>query len=86
MFEPFTLVVPAESRFRAIASEVAGRLAELAGGSGPGLSAAVAGAIDTVANGASVSDEVRLEFRRADDAIVVDLACGSRSHSITVPL
>jgi hypothetical protein len=86
MFEPFTLVVPAESRFRPIASDVASRLAELAGGSAQGLSAAVAGAIDTVANGASASDEVRLHFRRDGDAVVVDLACGARSHSITVPL
>jgi hypothetical protein len=86
MFEPFTLVIPADSRFHPMASDVAGRLAELSGGSAAAVSAEVARALEAVVTGAAPADVVRLTFRQAQREVGVDLTCGSRSKTITCPL
>ena len=86
MFEPFTLVIPADPRFHPMASDLAGRLAELAGGSAAALSAEMTKALSTVTAGAEAADHVRMSFRKADRSIGVDLSCGSRSTTITSPL
>ncbi len=86
MFETFTLVIPVDTRFRTLAPDLAGRLAELAGGTAATLSAMVTSAVEAVADGAAPTDAVRLRFRRADGQVVVDLDCGSRTRTITCPL
>lgn len=86
MFEPFTLVIPADPRFHSMASDVAGRLAELTGGSAAALSAEITKALGAVTAGAEAADHVRMSFRKADGTIGVDVSCGSRSTTITSPL
>ena len=86
MFEPFTLVIPADPRYHPMASDVAGRLAELAGGTAASLSTEVVKALQAVIAGAAPADPVHLTFRHADRSVGVDLTCGSRSKTITCPL
>jgi hypothetical protein len=86
MFEPFTLVIPADPKFHPMASDLAGRLAELAGGSAGDLSAQVTKALQALAANAAAGDQVRMTFRPADRSVGVDLTCGSQSTTITSPL
>ncbi len=86
MFEPFTLVIPADPRFHPMASDVAGRLAELAGGTAANLSGEVTKAIQAVSAGAGPTEHVRMTFRKIDRSVGVDLSCGPRSKTITCPL
>ena len=86
MFEPFTLVIPADPRFHPMASDVAGRLAELAGGTAASLSAEVVRAIQAVIAGAAPHDHVHMTFRKVDRSVGVDLTCGAQSKTITCPL
>lgn len=86
MFEPFTLVIPADPRFHPMASEVAGRLAELAGGAAASLSGEVTKAIQAVIAGAAPTEHIRMTFRKVDRSVGVDLVCGARSKTITCPL
>ena len=86
MFEPFTLVIPADPRYHPMASDVAGRLAELAGGTPASLSTEVVKALQTVIAGAAPADPVHLTFRHVDRSVGVDLTCGARSKTITCPL
>jgi hypothetical protein len=86
MFEPFTLVIPADPRFHPMASDVAGRLAELAGGSAATLSAEMTKALEAVVAGATPADQVRMSFRHAQQRVDVDVSCGSRSKTITCPV
>lgn len=86
MFDPFTLVIPVDPRFRALASDVASRCAELAGGSGAGVSSAVTAAVEAIADGAGTADQVQLTFRVAQKEVGVDLRCGPRTKTITCPL
>ena len=85
MSEPFTLVVPTDPRFRAIAADVAARFAEISGGAAAGVQAAVSAAVDKMADDQTVS-EMRLTFRSADSQVHVELSCGGRRTSITCPL
>ena len=82
---PFSLSVPLESNFRAIAPEVAGKYAELLGG-GPndaeGLAAAVAGALESLAAGATPGAHVDLKFRRDSDGIFIEVRCGDRASVV----
>ena len=86
MFEPFTLVIPADPRFHPMASDVAGRLAELAGGTAASLSAEVVKALQAVIVGAAPNAHVHMTFRNVDRSVGVDLTCGARSQTITCPL
>ena len=86
MFDPFTLVIPVDPRFHALASDVAGRFAELAGGSAAGVSSAVTSAVEAIAAGAGTADQVQLTFRLVQKEVGVDLRCGSRTQTITCPL
>jgi hypothetical protein len=86
MFEPFTLVIPADPRFHPMASDLAGRLAELAGGTAASLSAEVGKALTAVSAGAAPTEHVRMTFRNVERSVGVDLTCGSRSTTITCPL
>jgi hypothetical protein len=86
MTEPLTLLIPAEARFRAIASDLAGRFAELAGGARDGVSAAVAEAVEAVAKSGGGAAEIHLTFRPSAAAIDVDLRCGTATRTISCPL
>ncbi len=95
MKEPFTLVIPAEARFRALAPDIAGRYAELAGAARDDVSAAVAAAVEAIARDAAGNGaaEIHLTFRRSlrqaqggAGAIEVDLRCGAATRTITCPL
>ena len=86
MFEPFTLVIPADPRFHSMASDLAGRLAELAGGTAASLSAEVAKALQAVIADAAPNAHVHMTFRHADRSVGVYLTCGSQSKTITCPL
>jgi hypothetical protein len=86
MVGPFTLVVPNDPRFRPIAPDVAGRLAEIAGGAAAGVSAAVAGAIETIAKECDANESLTLTFRAGDKRVDVDVKCGPVARTITCPL
>ena len=86
MFEPFTLVIPADPRFHHMASDVAGRLAELSGGSAAALSAEITKALAAVAAGAAPGEHVEFTFRRAEQSVAVDISRGSQTKTITCPL
>lgn len=86
MFEPFTLVIPADPRFHHMASDVAGRLAELSGGSAAALSGEVTKALTAVAAGAAPGEHVQFTFRRAEQSVAVDISRGSETKTITCPL
>jgi hypothetical protein len=82
---PFSLSVPLDSNYRAIAPDVAGKYAELLGG-GPndseGLAAAVSGALDSLAAGAKPGAHVDLTFRRDPEGISIEVRCGDRSSVV----
>lgn len=89
------LVIPAEPRFRALASDIAGRYAELVGGAREGVSAAVAAAVEAIAQGATGNGaEIHLTFRPSPlrqaqggpGAIEIDVRCGAATSTITCPL
>ena len=95
MSEPFTLVIPVEPRFRVLASDVAGRYAELVGGARAGVSAAVAAAVEAIAQAAAGNGaEIHVTFRPSPlrqgqsgpGAVAVDLRCGAATRTITCPL
>ncbi len=94
MQEPFTLLIPADPRFRALAPDIAGRYAELAGGARDGVSAAVAAAVEAIAKSGAGAAEIHLTFRPSAlppaqggaGAIDVDLRCGAATRTITCPL
>lgn len=86
MVGPFTLVVPLDPRFRPIAPDVAGRLAEIAGSAAPKLSAAVAGAVEAIAVECNGQDSLTLTFRPGDKKVDIDLKCGRVARTITCPL
>jgi hypothetical protein len=84
MSEPFILVVPADPRFRVIAQDVAGRFAELSGGTAAAVQAAVKSAVDAIATGDNAA--VTLTFRKVDARVDVELRCGSKTSTISCPL
>jgi len=89
MADAFTLLVPLDARYRALAPEVARRYAELVGGSaadGAAIATTVTAAIDRVASGADPHAGVRLAFRPNGQGVRVDLTCGRRSESVVVTI
>lgn len=89
MPDAFTLLVSTDAPFRALAPEVAGRYAELSGGSaadGAALAAAVSAAIDRVAAGAGPEAQVDLSFRPDADGLYVDLSCNGNRETVNVTL
>ena len=85
MPQPFTLSVPLDSQFRALAPEVAGKYAELLGGSptdAESMAAAVTAALDAYAASAGPDGHVDMKFRREGDGIHVDLHCGSKTSTL----
>jgi hypothetical protein len=81
MTDPFTLVVPADATYRGLVPEVAGRYAELCGGSaadGAALAEALVGVIDRLADGAGAEVGIDLSFRAEPGSVRVDLRCDGR--------
>jgi hypothetical protein len=89
MTRSFTLQVPAEARYRALAPDVAGRYVELLGG-GPddaqALSGAIGEALAALAAGAPAGATVELAFEAGSRGIEVTLRCQGRSVVVTRPL
>jgi hypothetical protein len=92
MTDPVTLLLPADTRFRALAPEVGGRYVVAAGGSEADAGVVVEAlktAIDTVATGAAGDAGVELTFRTPagpDGAIEVTVQCEGKSSVVTHPL
>lgn len=89
MADAFSLLVSLDPPYRALAPEVAGRYAELAGGSSEdaaALASAVTAAIDRVSVDADPHGEVGLQFAAEASGIRVDLSCGSRRESVDVTI
>jgi hypothetical protein len=86
------LWVPAEGDLRAIAGELAAKVAEHLGATGPdaqSVAAKVAGLASELGNGgAPQADDIAMEFRQVDGELVIEARCaGSRSevrHEIPV--
>ena len=90
MSVPFTFHVPSDRRYRILAPEVAGKYAELAGGTpadGVVLAAALSAAMDDLSNGADADFE--LSYRIRSGEVEVTVQCAGRStvvkHPLTVP-
>lgn len=82
----FTLQVPAEPPYRALAGDVAARYVEVAGGGGTAaasVAAEVRRAADVLAAAGTAID---LTFFRGAAGLEVVLSCGGRTERVTSPL
>jgi hypothetical protein len=89
MADAFSLQIPLEPAYRELVPEVAGRYAELLGGSAAdaaALSDAVIAAIASVSAGAAPSTEVDLRFKPNGAGVHVELSCQDRHTTVTVPM
>jgi hypothetical protein len=89
MSDSFTLSVPVDPRYRGLAMEIAGKYAEMAGGSaadGTGLAGALEDALAQVIDGAGPGAHVDVSFRPTSAAIDVHVRCGPRSAVVRHPL
>ena len=80
MPEPFTLTVPVDARYRMLAPDVAGKYAELNGGTEADAAAFAEALSEAITELAGADDgEVALKFRPTSEGIDVHLACGGRT-------
>jgi hypothetical protein len=82
------LSVPAAGDLRAVATDVASRVAAYLGDRAP-QGAAVAAALDAVAArvGPAASDaEITFDFRAMNGQLLIEAHCGSRSSEVRCPL
>lgn len=89
MTDAFRLQIPIDAAYRALVPEVASRYAELSGGSATGaaeLAAAVAQAIDRIAQAAGPDAHLDLAFRPDTGGLHVDLSCNGRRETVHVDL
>jgi len=89
MSESFTLHVPIDAAYLALAPEVATRYAELSGassGDAAALAAALVNALARVTAGAQPEAGVDLAFRLVPPAVHVDLSCNGHRESVTVKI
>jgi len=85
MLQPFTLSVPVDAMYRALAREVAGRYPELIGGTqadGEGLAGAVGAALEELAKGAPAGENVELAFQPEAGGVQVMLSCAGQSRVV----
>ena len=83
---PFSLSVPLDAQYRILAPEVAGKYAELLGGSpadAENFAAALGKALDELAAGSSAGAHVDMNFRREGDGIRVDIRSGAKTSQLT---
>lgn len=88
MSAAFTLSVPAEIQFRDLASDVARKYAELAGGTaadGQALYASVAGELDRLVAG-DLDADIEMAFESSAAGIGITMRCGERSAVVNQPL
>ena len=81
--------VPIEPRYRALATELAGKFVELIGGSATdarALSDALSSAIDGMAPAAPAGTHVDLIFHAGGGGVEVTVHCGTRSTVVKQPL
>jgi hypothetical protein len=89
MTDAFTMQIPLDAAYRALVPEVASRYVELSGGSASGaaaLAAAVALAIDRVAQKAAPGAHVDLAFRPETGGLHVDLSCNGHRETVRVAI
>ncbi len=89
MSEPFTLTVPADTRYRVLGPEVAAKYAELGGGSSAdaaAFGAAITETLRQVFHGAGPGAEAVLKFRTTPDGIEVRVSCGAETTTLQHPL
>ena len=82
------LSVPAGGDLRAVAADIARRVAEYLGNRAP-YRASVAAALDGIAAQvapASAEAEITFEFRELDGELLIVAHCGSRSSEVRCPL
>jgi anti-sigma regulatory factor (Ser/Thr protein kinase) len=88
MSDGFTLSLPADARYRGLASEIARKYAEYAGGTpadATALSEAVAGAVERAA-GEAADGDIQLAFRADPSGVDVTLHWAGRSSELRHPL
>jgi hypothetical protein len=89
MADAFTLTIPVAADFRSLVPDVAGRYAELAGGSGAdgaAFAAALVAAIARVESKVGADASMDLAFRVEDGRVQVHVTCGAHRESVTAPL
>lgn len=89
MADAFSLQIPLDPAYRALVPEVAGRYAELLGGTAAdaaALSQAVDAAITKLSAGVESSMSVDLRFRPNGAGVHVELSCRDRHATVTVPI
>ena len=88
MSDPVTLLVPSEERYRQLASDVARKFMDIAGGSASDASALAGDVEAAVARLAAEGGgaDVQLAFRIAPTAIEIHLRCAHRSAVVTKPV
>jgi hypothetical protein len=89
MADAFSLQIPLESAYRSLVPEVAGRYAELLGGSladAAALSEAVQAAVTKMTTGLDATADVGLRFRPNGAGVHVELSCLDRHATVTVPM
>jgi hypothetical protein len=82
----FSMTLPARGPFRDLAPDLAGKYAELAGGSaadGRALAAALDDALAKITSAAGPDATVELAFRPANGGVDIALRCGDRSSALT---
>jgi len=81
--------VPIDARYRALATELAGKFVELIGGSptdAQALSHALSGAVDSIAPASDAEQHVDLTFHAGAGGVEVTVRCGARSTVVKQPL
>lgn len=81
--------IPVEPRYRALATEVAGKFVELIGGSptdAQALSDALSTALDGIAPSTEGEAHVDLTFHAGTGGVEVAVRCGARSAVVKQPL
>ena len=89
MADSFTLHLPLEAPYRALAPEVASRYAELSGGSAAEaatLATSLSAAIDRLASGAGPNAQMDLSFRPNSAGVHVDVSCNGRQETVHVAI
>lgn len=89
MGDAFSMQIPLEPAYRALVPEVAGRYAELLGGSAAdaaALSGAVEAAMARLAASFDPHTAVDLRFRPNGAGVHVELSCADRHETVTVPI
>ena len=82
---PFTMSVPLDPRYRVLAPQVAGKYAELEGGSpadGEALAGALAAALDAIAATSSADAHADLVFRREPEGVDIEVRSGTGSSHL----